>query len=66
LKRYKPSLKRGCHAELDAVLLAASSHCQVQVYAVGDWAFGVQFHSEVTDATVEELLLRSVISQRKD
>jgi GMP synthase-like glutamine amidotransferase len=39
---------------LDAVLLASSAHCQVQVYAVGDWAFGLQFHSEVTDATVED------------
>ncbi|MFM2302734.1 MAG: hypothetical protein RLZZ135_137 [Cyanobacteriota bacterium] len=35
-------------------LLASSSHCQVQAYAVGDRAFGLQFHSEVTDATVED------------
>jgi GMP synthase-like glutamine amidotransferase len=39
---------------LGATLLASSVHCQVQAYAVGDCAFGLQFHSEVTDATVEE------------
>lgn len=36
-----------------ATLLASSAHCQVQAYAVGDYAFGLQFHSEVTDVTVE-------------
>jgi GMP synthase-like glutamine amidotransferase len=37
-----------------SVLLASSTHCQVQAYAVGDYAFGLQFHSEATDATVED------------
>jgi GMP synthase-like glutamine amidotransferase len=37
-----------------ATLLASSSHCQVQAYAVGEHAFGLQFHSEVTDVTVED------------
>ncbi len=36
-----------------STLLASSAHCQVQAYAVGDCAFGLQFHSEVTDVTVE-------------
>lgn len=39
---------------LGATLLASSGHCQVQAYAVGDCAFGLQFHSEVTNATVED------------
>jgi GMP synthase-like glutamine amidotransferase len=38
----------------EATLLASSSHCPVQAYAVGDYAFGLQFHSEVTESTVEE------------
>ena len=38
----------------DATLLAASTHCPVQAYAVGDYAFGLQFHSEVTALTVED------------
>jgi GMP synthase-like glutamine amidotransferase len=37
-----------------ATLLASSSHCPVQAYAVGDKAFGLQFHSEVTESTVED------------
>ncbi len=37
-----------------ATLLASSSHCPVQAYAVGDYAFGLQFHSEVTKSTVED------------
>lgn len=37
-----------------STLLASSSHCQVQAYAIGDYAFGLQFHSEVTDLTVED------------
>jgi GMP synthase-like glutamine amidotransferase len=37
-----------------ATLLASSNHCQVQAYAVGDYAFGLQFHSEVTGTTVED------------
>lgn len=39
---------------LGATLLASSADCQVQAYAVGDFAFGLQFHSEVTDITVED------------
>lgn len=39
---------------LGATLLASSVHCQVQAYAVGNCAFGLQFHSEVTNATVED------------
>ncbi len=37
-----------------ATLLAFSVHCQVQAYAIGNCAFGLQFHSEITDATVED------------
>lgn len=37
-----------------ATLLASSDYCQVQAYAVGDYAFGLQFHSEATDVTVED------------
>ena len=37
-----------------AILLSSSNHCQVQAYAVGDYAFGLQFHSEVIDKTVED------------
>ncbi len=37
-----------------STLLASSTHCQFQAYAVGDYAFGMQFHSEVTEATVED------------
>ena len=37
-----------------ARLLASSPHCPVQAYAVGDCAFGLQFHSEVTQATVDD------------
>jgi GMP synthase-like glutamine amidotransferase len=37
-----------------AKLLASSTQCQVQAYAVGNRAFGLQFHSEVTNATVED------------
>jgi GMP synthase-like glutamine amidotransferase len=37
-----------------SILLASSALCQVQAYAVGDYAFGLQFHSEVTDVTVED------------
>jgi GMP synthase-like glutamine amidotransferase len=39
---------------LGATLLASSTHCQVQAYAFGDYAFGLQFHSEATDVTVED------------
>lgn len=39
---------------LGASLLASSANCQVQAYAVGDCAFGLQFHSEVTGTTVED------------
>lgn len=37
-----------------AQLLASSSHCPVQAYTLGDNAFGLQFHSEVTEKTVED------------
>ena len=37
-----------------ATLLASSAHCPVQAYAVGDRAFGLQFHSEATETTVED------------
>jgi GMP synthase-like glutamine amidotransferase len=37
-----------------ATLIASSAHCQVQAFAVGYCAFGLQFHSEVTDVTVED------------
>jgi GMP synthase-like glutamine amidotransferase len=39
---------------MGATLLAASAHCQVQAYAVGNCAFGLQFHSEATNVTVED------------
>jgi GMP synthase-like glutamine amidotransferase len=38
----------------EAILLASSSHCPVQAYAFGDRALGLQFHSEVTESTVED------------
>ncbi|MDJ0534544.1 MAG: type 1 glutamine amidotransferase [Xenococcaceae cyanobacterium MO_207.B15] len=38
----------------NTTILASSDHCQVQAYAFGDRAFGLQFHSEVTDVTVED------------
>ncbi|MDZ4872251.1 MAG: hypothetical protein CLLPBCKN_001639 [Chroococcidiopsis cubana SAG 39.79] len=37
-----------------ATILASSLQCQVQAFAVGDRAFGLQFHSEVTEVTVED------------
>lgn len=39
---------------LGATLLASSTHCQVQAYVFRDYAFGLQFHSEATDVTVED------------
>jgi GMP synthase-like glutamine amidotransferase len=39
---------------LGATLIASSAHCLVQAYAIGDYAFGLQFHSEVGDRTVED------------
>lgn len=37
-----------------SLLLASSAECQVQAYSIGEYAFGLQFHSEVTKATVED------------
>jgi GMP synthase-like glutamine amidotransferase len=37
-----------------ATLLASSARCQVQAFALGDRAFGLQFHYEVTNSTVED------------
>lgn len=37
-----------------ATILASSPQCQVQAFAVGDRTFGLQFHSEVTEVTVED------------
>jgi len=37
-----------------AMVLATSPQCQVQAFAVGDRTFGLQFHSEVTEVTVED------------
>ncbi len=37
-----------------SLLLASSDHCRVQAYAVGTYAFGIQFHSEVEAHTVRE------------
>ncbi|MGB0561238.1 MAG: type 1 glutamine amidotransferase [Spirulinaceae cyanobacterium] len=39
---------------LGATLLSSSNHCQVQAYAVRDYAFGLQFHSEVMNKTVDD------------
>ena len=36
-----------------ATLLASSPGCTVQAYSVGDRAFGLQFHSEVTPAVMD-------------
>jgi len=36
------------------LLLASSDHCRVQAYAVGAYAFGIQFHSEVEAQTVTD------------
>ncbi len=38
----------------DAVVLARSPVCPVQAFRVGDSAFGIQYHVELTDATVHE------------
>lgn len=40
----------------NAKVLATSTYCQVQAYAVGEFAFGLQFHSEATDETLEHWL----------
>lgn len=37
-----------------ATILASSPQCQVQAFAIGDRTFGLQFHSEVTEVTVED------------
>ncbi len=37
-----------------ATVLASSPQCQIQAFAIGDRTFGLQFHSEVTEATVED------------
>lgn len=37
-----------------ATILASSPQCQVQAFAIGDCTFGLQFHSEVTEVTVED------------
>ena len=37
-----------------AKILASSAHCLVQAYVFGDRALGIQFHSEVTETTVED------------
>lgn len=37
-----------------AKILASSSQCQIQAFAVNDRTFGLQFHSEVTGVTVED------------
>jgi GMP synthase-like glutamine amidotransferase len=42
------------HLPEGAILLASSDRCKVQAYAVGDYAFGLQFHSEFTDTTLED------------
>lgn len=38
----------------EATILASSAHCRIQAYTVGDCAFGLQFHSEVTQSTVKD------------
>lgn len=37
-----------------ATVLASSPQCHIQAFAVGDLAFGLQFHSEATEVTVED------------
>lgn len=38
----------------ETTILAFSPQCQVQAFAIGDRTFGLQFHSEVTQVTVED------------
>ena len=47
-----------------ATLLASSPNCLVQAYVVGELAFGLQFHSEVTNSTVEDWV--QIPAYRKD
>lgn len=37
-----------------ATVLASSPQCQIQAFAINDRTFGLQFHSEVTEVTVED------------
>ncbi|MBD3886183.1 type 1 glutamine amidotransferase [Phormidium tenue FACHB-886] len=37
-----------------ATVLASSPQCRIQAFAIGDRTFGLQFHSEVTEVTVED------------
>ena len=46
----------------NATLLASSVLCPIQAYAVSDRAFGLQFHTEVTAATVTDLGANSRLS----
>ena len=42
------------HAPDGAAVLAASPACRVQAMAVGGRAFGIQYHLELTEATIPE------------
>jgi GMP synthase-like glutamine amidotransferase len=42
------------HLPDGATILASSEHCPIQAFVVGERAFGLQFHSEVTEITIED------------
>ncbi|HEY9816014.1 MAG TPA: type 1 glutamine amidotransferase [Candidatus Obscuribacterales bacterium] len=52
------------HLPPGATVLASSPQCPVQIYAVGDRAFGLQFHSEVTPAVMDRWV--SIPDYRQD
>ncbi len=58
ISRYSSCMQWHSAAVLEppqgAVVLARSAMCPVQAFRVGDAAYGLQFHIEVTDATVGE------------
>ena len=38
----------------EATVLASSPHCAVQAFRYGEWAYGLQYHVEITGDTVDE------------
>ena len=43
-----------CQPPPEGVVLACNEHCAVQALRVGRWAWGVQFHLEVSEDTVSQ------------
>lgn len=39
---------------LGSKVLASSDHCHIQAFSAGKFAYGLQFHSEITDITVDD------------